>query len=92
MSQKTIGLYFAKSGKEAVRLKEYPLRDGALGYSWIGEYGAGSGEALGVYLAMIARFQKTKRGMQTAIDAHNHAHAYAAWAVRSAVQGACAHG
>lgn len=92
MTQKTIGLYLTKSGKEAVRLNEYPLRDGVMGYSWIGEYGAGSGEALGVYLAMIARFQKTKRGMQTAIDAHSHADANAAFAARSADQGACAHG
>lgn len=85
MSQKTIGLYLTKSGKEAVRLKEYPLRDGTMGYSWIGEYGAGSGQALSVYLAMIARFQKTKRGMQTAIDVH-------AIAASGAQPGACTHG
>lgn len=85
MSQKTIGLYLTKSGKEAIRLKEYPLRNGGMGYSWIGEYGAGSGEALSVYLEMIANFKKTKRGMQTAIDAH-------AYAASGAEQGECAHG
>lgn len=72
MTTKTIGLYLTRSGKEAIRLKESPLRDGRKGYSWIGEYGAGSGEPLAAYLAMIEQFKKTKRGMQTVIDAHAH--------------------
>lgn len=61
---KTIGLYLTKSGKEAIRLKW----DGKT-YSWIGAYGAGSGQTLEQYQAMIADFLKTKRGMQTVIDA-----------------------
>ena len=72
MTTKTIGLYLTKSGKEAIRLKEYPLRDGRKGYSWIGAYGAGSGEPLAAYLDIIDQFKKTKRGMQTVIDAHAH--------------------
>lgn len=68
----TIGLYLTKSGKEAINLKVNTSPSGTVSYSWIGEYGAGSGGSLADYLAMIERFKKTKRGMQTVIDAASY--------------------
>lgn len=67
MTTQTIGLYLTRPGQEAIRLKAH---SSALGvhYSWIGTYGAGSGQQLSAYIEEIKRFQQTKRGMQTIVD------------------------
>lgn len=60
---KTVGLYLTRSGKEGARINLGPG-----GYSWSGEWGAGSGASREEYEKEFRGLLAGKHGYQTAID------------------------
>ena len=58
-----VSVYNTAGGKEAMRIKRLTGSDGRITYSWIGEYGAGSGRPFEAMRDEVALQKRAHRGM-----------------------------